>query len=167
MYCKVLGNDKTMNSSFELQRFRSGVRRWLICGLLTFAAAAALLAADHSPPPPQSLNVLTLKAVPNGHFLVQLETAGHRSRLNLEVKSGQATAVAASEPRLEGLRGEFQLIGNGVFLISFANDHHRATQFWVFHPNGSAAVKEVPDRGEHQTAVPVKDGSLEPKPDPR
>lgn len=131
------------------------------------AVAAPVIAADNSKPPPQPLNVIKMKAVPDGHFLVQLETAGHGSRLNLEVKSGQATAVAASEPRLEGLRGQFQLIGNGVFLISLANDQHRATQFWVFHPDGSATVKEVPDRGERQTAVPVKDGSLEPKPDRR
>lgn len=108
-----------------------------------------------------------MKTVPDGHFLVLLDQAGRKSWLNLEVKSGQARAVAVSESRLEELRGEFQLIGNGVFLISLANEHHRATQFWVFHPDGSADVKEVPDRGEHQTARPVKDASLEIEPAPR
>jgi hypothetical protein len=48
-------------------------------------------------------------------------------------------------------------------MIFFRNESgHRASQFWVFRSDGSAAVKEVPDRGERQTAIPVHDDSIEP-----
>lgn len=60
------------------------------------------------------------------------------------------------DARFKGLQGKFQVIGNGVFLISFQNENHRASQFWLFRKDGSAIVKEVPDRGERQVAVPVK-----------
>jgi len=69
--------------------------------------------------------------------------------------------MTTDDGQLKGLQGKFQLIGNGVFLIYFQNDHHRASQFWVFQKDGTALVKEVPDRGERQVAVPVKDDSLE------
>jgi hypothetical protein len=63
---------------------------------------------------------------------------------------------------LKGLKGEFQLIGNGVFIVSLHNNNHRASQFWLFRPDGTATVKEVPDRGEKQLAQPVASTSIEP-----
>jgi hypothetical protein len=54
------------------------------------------------------------------------------------------------------LSGEFELIGNGVFMARLAGGSHRATQLWVFKPDGIALVKEVPDRGEKQVAQRVK-----------
>ena len=107
------------------------------------------------------VNVLEMKSIPDGHFLLNLQREGRDRLLNIEVKDAAAKCVNRDEARLKGLHGRFQLIGNGVFLISFQNEHHRASQFWVFRKDGSAAVKEVPDRGEKQVAVPVKGDSLE------
>jgi len=108
------------------------------------------------------VNVFEMKAVPDGNFLVNLQVAGEECRLNFKVKENQAKCVRSSVLRFQGLEGKFQLIGNGVFLVSFANREHRATQFWLFRPEGTAVVKEVPDRGEVQTAVPVQDDTLAP-----
>jgi hypothetical protein len=116
-------------------------------------------AASRAAPVPV-LDVLGLTAVPDGHYLLNFQQGGRERLINLTVESGRARAGAASDPRLRGLAGEFQLIGNGVFLIALANEHHRATQFWVFRPDGTAAVKEIPDRGERQEAVRVEAGVL-------
>jgi hypothetical protein len=48
-----------------------------------------------------------------------------------------------------------------VFVIFFQNENHRASQYWLFRNDGTAVVKEVPDRGEKQTAIPVATDSLE------
>src|SRR2546425_5073219 len=98
--------------------------------------------------------VLEMKSVPDGHFLVNLQGQGHSRLVNIEVKDNAAKCVNSDDAQLKGLQGKFQLIGNGVFVIYF--------QYWLFRSDGSATVKEVPDRGERQTAVPVKDASLEP-----
>ena len=105
--------------------------------------------------------VLEMKSVPDGHFLVNLQGQGHSRLVNIEVKDNAAKCVNSDDAQLKGLQGKFQLIGNGVFLIFFQNENYRASQYWLFRQDGTAAVKEVPDRGERQTAVPVKDDSLE------
>src|SRR5436189_3090521 len=111
-------------------------------------------------------SVLEMKSVPDGHFLVNLQREGQGRLVNIEVKDNAAKCVKSNDAQLKGLQGKFQLIGNGVFLIFFQNEHHRASQYWLFRNDGSAVVKEVPDRGERQTAVAVKDDSLEvPKTD--
>jgi hypothetical protein len=107
------------------------------------------------------VKVLEMKSVPDGHFLVNLQGEGKTRLVNIEVRDNAAKCVNSNDAQLKGLQGKFQLIGNGVFLIFFQNENHRASQYWLFRPDGTAAVKEVPDRGEKQTAVPVKDGSLE------
>jgi hypothetical protein len=109
---------------------------------------------------PASLDVLRLEVVPPGHYLVNLQAHGPERWLNFKVADGTAVCVNATDPALRGLRGSFQGIGNGVFLVSLANENHRATQFWVFQPDGTARVKEIPDRGETQEARPVRDDSL-------
>ena len=108
------------------------------------------------------LKVLEMKSVPDGHFLLDLQWEGQSRLVNIEVKENTAKCVNSDDAQLKGLQGKFQLIGNGVFVIYFQNEHHRASQYWLFRSDGSASVKEVPDRGERQTAVPVKDASLEP-----
>lgn len=127
--------------------------------------AFALLAAPHQsraiePTPALPLDVLRLESVPKGHYLVNLQAHGPERWLNFEVKGATAVCVNASDPALRGLRGSFQSIGNGVFLVSFSNESYRGTQFWVFQPDGTARVKEIPDRGEKQEARPVRDDSL-------
>jgi len=133
----------------------------LALGLL--GAAVVVRPADSSRPvagSPASLDVLRLEVVPPGHYLVNLQAHGPERWLNFKVADGAATCVNATDAALRGLRGTFQSIGNGVFLASLANENHRATQFWVFQPDGTARVKEIPDRGETQEARPVRDDSL-------
>ena len=109
------------------------------------------------------LNVLEMKSVPDGHFLVKLQVGGQERLLNIESKNDSAKCVTTDNPKLKGLRGRFQLIGNGVFLVFFQNENHRASQYWVFREDGGATIKEIPDRGEDQEAVPVDDDSIEPR----
>ena len=107
------------------------------------------------------VKVLEMKSVPDGHFLVNLQREGKTRLVNIEVRDNAAKCVNSNDAQLKGLQGKFQLIGNGVFLIFFQNENHRASQYWLFRNDGSAVVKEVPDRGERQTALPVKDESIE------
>ena len=72
--------------------------------------------------------------------------------VKLAIKNNRATFVKTASSKLEGLSGELELIGNGVFMARLAGNDHRATQWWIFHPDGTASIKEVPDRGEKQTA---------------
>ena len=105
--------------------------------------------------------VLEMRSVPDGHFLVNLQSGGRDHLVNLEVKDNAAKCVKSNDAQLKGLQGQFQLIGNGVFVIFFQNENHRASQYWLFRSDGSAVVKEVPDRGEKQTAIPVATDSLD------
>jgi hypothetical protein len=107
------------------------------------------------------INVLEMKSVPAGHFLVNLQVDGKERLLNLKVSGNAVECVTSDDARFKGLRGEFQLIGNGVFLVFFRNDNHRASQYWLFQSDGSAVVREVPDRGEKQRAIPVSDASID------
>src|SRR5262245_32259490 len=105
--------------------------------------------------------VLEMKSVPDGHFLVNLQSEGRDRLVNFEVKDNAAKCVKSNDAQLKGLQGQFQLIGNGVFVIFIQNENHRASQYWLFRSDGSAVVKEVPDRGEKQTAIPVATNSLD------
>jgi hypothetical protein len=100
-----------------------------------------------------------MKAMANGNYLVTLE----RNRLmNVAVKDGKATCVKASDPGLKGMQGVIQTMKSGVFLIRFQNDRGAMSQVWIFREDGTAGVRELPDSGELQSAVPVKDDSLTP-----
>ncbi len=107
------------------------------------------------------LSVLEMKSVPDGHFLVKLQGDGKNRLVNIEVKDNAAKCVNSDDGKLKGLQGKFQLIGNGVFVIFFQNENHRASQYWLFQNDGTAVVKEVPDRGEKQAAIPVATDSLD------
>jgi hypothetical protein len=103
----------------------------------------------------------SLKAVPDGNFLVSLEFEGKERLLNLEVKNGAARCVKSNEPRLQGATGQFRMLDTGVFLVSLRKQNVTVSQFWIFRTDGSAAIREAPDRGEIQKATPVKGDSLE------
>jgi hypothetical protein len=113
-------------------------------------------------PPAPAIDVLNLTAVPAGHYLVNLQAHGPERWLNFKVAGPTAVCVQASDPDLRGLRGTFQTVGNGVFLISFGNAAYHGTQFWVFRSDGTARVAEIPDRGEQQEARPVPDDRVSP-----
>jgi len=48
--------------------------------------------------------------------------------------------------------GGFELLGNGVFVARLSSKTGNMTQLWLFQPDGTARVKENPDRGEKQVA---------------
>lgn len=165
MYCKVPGDNRHVVK--PASHLRTSI--WRLSVVLVLATLTALLTAtlESSPAPlpmrdplPTRLDVLALRAVPEGHYLLNLQAHGPERWLNLHVTNGVASCVNASDAALKGLRGDFQLVGNGVFLIFLANQSHRASQFWIFQPDGTAQVKEITDRGEKQVARPVPDDSL-------
>lgn len=136
--------------------------RLFLSGLI-LAAALTTQRGFSQPPSPTSAvtKVLEMKSVPDGNYRVTLQLRGRERTLNFEAKDNLARCVRSDDPKLEGLQGTFELIGNGVFLISLRNDSYRATQYWLFKEDGGAVVKEIPDRGERQTAVRVSGTSLD------
>ena len=130
-------------------------RLFLLSGILLLATPAVVHSAEIT-------DILTMTAIPDGNYLVNLQIRGEgpvRS-LNLECRNGALKCVNTDEPKLADWKGRSMFIGNGVFMVQLAGGSERATQFWVFSADGSAAVKEVPDRGEKQSAVPVKGTGL-------
>jgi hypothetical protein len=111
---------------------------------------------------PAEINVMEMRSVPNGNYLVTLEIEGKERLLNLKVANNAAKCVNSSEPEFKGAEGKFQQLGIASFRLSLANDTFRATQLWIFRKDGTAAIREAPDRGELQKAVPVADDSLKP-----
>lgn len=129
----------------------------LLCGILLATPAVPQSAANE-----EKIDVIKMAAIPDGNYLValQIEGKGPVHHVNLECKDRKLKCVNSDEPRLADWRGQSMHIGNGVFMVHLSGDSVRATQFWVFRPDGSAVIKEVPDRGEKQTAVPVKGSAL-------
>jgi len=103
-----------------------------------------------------------LRSVPNGNYLVTLEVDGQVKRLNLKVEGDQAKCVNSSDPSLKDIQGQFQSRGNGSFMAFLQGAKFRGSQLWIFRKDGAAAIREVPDRGEQQSAVPVSSDSIEP-----
>ena len=136
----------------------------LVVSAAVLTITATIQAQQPAPPVASQLGALAVRSVPDGHYLITLQLLaldGQPQRLNIEVKDGSAQCVNSSDARLKGLQGKFSPIGNGAFRIFFSNERHRASQTWIFRKDGSAAVREVPDRGEQETAIPVSDDSIE------
>lgn len=141
------------------------VRLWLAAW-----AGAALIAVPTLTPAQEPaktttttprLDVLQMSEVPPGNYRVNLQWEGKEHRLNFEVKDNVARCVNSSLPEWRDLKGSLKLLANGVYVASLSGEHRRATQYWIFRPDGSAEVREVPDRGEKQIAVPVSGDSIE------
>jgi len=126
-----------------------------VAGGAIVCALALLRAADLSGK--LQLDVLEMQRIPQGVYEVQLQLERHDYTVRLGIKDNRAVFVRSSADKFDGFAGEFELIGNGVFLARMAGENHRATQWWIFHPDGTASVKEVPDRGEKQVAKLVRD----------
>jgi hypothetical protein len=129
--------------------------------LLSIAILACSLCYPGSPDAEaaekQSLDVLNMKEMPAGQYDVQLQHEGKDETVKLSIKNNRATPVKSSSSKLEGLSGEFSLIGNGVFLARLECKAGWKSQWWIFRPDGTATVKEIPDRGEKQIAKPTSD----------
>lgn len=98
-----------------------------------------------------------MKSMAEGNYLVTLD--GDKL-MNVAVKDGKATCVKSSDPAKKGMQGMIQNMKSGVFLIRFQNNQGVMSQVWIFRKDGTAGVRELPDSGELQSAVPVKDDSL-------
>lgn len=136
------------------------INRLVILGLL--CAATVLPAAfgqgknsKGASEEPALAKVITMQTVPDGRYKANIKNGEEYHAVVIHIEADSAQYAETKSPVLKGMKGQFQHIGNGVFLISMANDRTRATQFWVFRPDGSAAIKEIPDRGENQIAVPI------------
>lgn len=100
------------------------------------------------------VDVLRMAAIPDGKFSVSLQLKqldGVPAKVTLESRAG---GLEGNDARFGKMQGRVQPIGNGVFIVQLRGTGYVATQFWVFRPDGTAVVKEIPDRGEDQTAVP-------------
>jgi hypothetical protein len=103
--------------------------------------------------------------MPDGNYLLTVELNGEQQRLNLKIQGGRGKCMKASDPSLANVEGQFQKpdpkfqLPPNSFLARFRNG--LGSQLWIARPDGSFAVREAPDRGEQQSAVPVKGDSLE------
>jgi hypothetical protein len=118
----------------------------VLCAITT----TTLRAAEPSAKP--KLDVLKMQEIPSGLYDVQLHLGNRSETVHLMIKNNRATFANTSTDKLDGMSGEFELIGNGVFMARLAGRNHRATQWWIFQPDGTASVREIPDRGEKQVA---------------
>ena len=119
--------------------------------LILFTALCAPL-FTHSNLAAESLDVLKMTEIPSGSYDVQLQYEGTPATVKLKIEGNRAAFVESSLSKLEGMSGKFELLGNGVFLARLSSKAGGATQIWVFKPDGTAAIKEIPDRGERQFA---------------
>jgi hypothetical protein len=133
---------------------------FFIIGLVMLSLATPFC---HSQPiANQAISVADLKTVPDGNYLVTLELQGQIERLNLLVQGNRLKCVNSSDLKLKSVQGQFQFKDNGLFVASLHGGQFDASQIWIFRADGTAAIREVPDRGEQQSAVPVKGNSIEP-----
>lgn len=138
-------------------------KQWVLSLILCTGLAVVFGCTKQPKADTAKVSVLEMKSVPDGHFLANFQIRGQEQMLNFEFQNGSARCVNSSDPRLKGLQGRFDWIGNGVFAVSLQNENYRASQFWVFREGGGAYIKEMPDRGEQQEAVPVDDDTIEPR----
>ena len=104
----------------------------------------------------EKLDVLNMKEIPPGIYAVTLEFSGKKQVFRAAIAGSSAGFIDSDSEKLQGFSGQFELLGNGVFLARFSGKSHGATQWWLFKPDGSAIIREVPDRGEKQSAKPIK-----------
>ena len=131
--------------------------------LLKTIVTLALIAAPRSFAAATALDISQLKSVPEKNYLVTLELNGKQERLNVKVRGNKAKVVNTSDQALKAAEGLFRNHPSqpGVFAVTFHTPHGAMTQIWIFRPDGSAAIRENPDRGEQQSAVPVTGDSIE------
>lgn len=115
-------------------------------------AFSTLIAQPAEPANPAKLDVTSLDEVPPGSYDVQLQYEGKAATVKINVDKNRADFVESTSSKLEGLSGTFEPIGNGVFVARLRCRNGAASQFWIFKPDGTATIKEIPDRGEKQIA---------------
>jgi hypothetical protein len=106
---------------------------------------------------PAKVDVFAVKAIPEGKYSVRLELKerdGVAVTVELNVKDGRIVSTDESG-KFGKIRGGSFFIANGVFMVQLKGEGYLATQYWAFQPDGTIAIKEIPDRGEKQVAVRV------------
>lgn len=129
----------------------------LLTGFVNKDAFTVSAAAEGPSAAAPKLDVLAMKVMPARRYETTLELKqldGKSVTVELEVK-GDELISPALDGRLGQVRGRMMFIGNGVFMVQLTGTGYRATQHWVFHPDGTASILEIPDRGEKQTAKPL------------
>lgn len=135
-----------------------------ICIVLTIAGMSVSgYGADVGTSPTRKLDLAGLKTVPDGNYLVTLEWYGKQVRINLSVQDNRGKCVNSSEPTLRSAQVSFESYPRqeGAFVARLRSPEHLASQLWIFRKDGIAAIRETPDRGEIQSAVPVAGTSIE------
>ena len=131
--------------------------------LIKSILSLTLIAAPTSFAAATALDISQLKSVPEKNYLVTLELNGKQERLNVKVQGNKAKVINSSDQALKAAEGQFQPHPRqpGVFAVTFQTPRGAMTQIWIFRPDGTAAIRENPDRGEQQSAVPVTGDSIE------
>ena len=119
---------------------------WILIGLIYVLNPVLPGAAE------KTIDVLNMTQTPAGTYDVQLEDSGKKETVKIAIKGDRARFMSSTSPKFEGLSGTFELLGNGVFIARLSCRGGNATQLWLFRPDGTARVKESPDRGEEQIA---------------
>lgn len=125
--------------------------------LLTLSFAPLCIAQDKVETP--KIDVLAIKDLPGVRYSVPLELKqldGKAMVVELHYENGVLKSVGDTG-KLGQIQGRLMLLGNGVFMVQLKGDGYLATQWWVFQPDGTAQIKEVPDRGEKQIARPIEE----------
>jgi hypothetical protein len=93
-----------------------------------------------------------------------LELNGKQERAHISVKGNRDKCVDSSDANLKNMEGEFRSHPQqrGIFMIPFRTPNGAMTQIWIFRSDGAASIRENPDRGEQQSAVPVEEFPKEP-----
>jgi hypothetical protein len=129
-----------------------GIRLVILLGIVGLCGPSRSL-GDSIVNPVESVSKLI--SVPDGDYLVRLEVEGQKERLKFSVQSNRARCTDSSVPKLRTLQGDFENGTNGVLLLSLRGRDFARTQIWILRGDGSAAIREVPDRGEQQSAEKI------------
>ncbi len=99
------------------------------------------------------LDILSLREVPPGMYeaSLQYEGRGAPAKVKFLIEGNKIKLVESQAETFKELVGSLKLLGNGVFFARLQFRAGRASQIWIFHVDGSATIKEIPDRGEKQT----------------
>ena len=124
-------------------------------GLVAFRSTVPLHGANASNG--RTLDVPNMQHIPPGQYELKLQLEGKDYTAKLAITNDRAVFLQSSTDELEGLSGQFESIGNGVFMARLGGRNFSKTEWWYFRPDGTASIKEVPDRGEKETATPIRD----------
>lgn len=122
--------------------------------LILLSSLCCAVFADDDVDEKAKLDVLKMQEIPSGLYDVQLQYGDKKETVRLSIKNNRAGFVQGTR---EGLSGDFKLLANGVFFARLSYKAGGKSQWWIFHPDGSATVREIPDRGEKQTARPISE----------